>query len=774
MPTLHASYFTKRTAAQQVTLNRRETFFRRWALESSLFSQFDSDARDSDSGGNDSVGEPSESVYRRIESALEELDRRGGAATPTDLKGLLPTGVGDEVRGFILVELIKYDMALAADRGELRLVENYARELGDLLPAAIPLDLAMEEFQLAREHGEPTAVNGSRWLEVFGDDLLNIVELSEATAPLPHRGTMPDLPLGSQIDDFLVLRKLGRGAFAHVYLARQISMQRLIALKVSRGRGSESQTLAQFDHPNIVRVFDQRTLPDRSLHLLYMQYQPGGTLADVVRLVRETELSRRGGLLLESVDRNLLAAEQVAPENSVVRAWLATKEWPTVVAWIGVQLAQALEASHRRGVLHRDVKPANVLLSAEGIPKLADFNVSQAGAAGRAGATASFGGSVGYMAPEHLQAIQPASLDAPEVREPADLYSLGVLLWELWQGRRPFSVVRSATSWSEVVEQQMKSRERDLISPQRGNSASERVLERTLRTALARAANDRLGSCAEMSSRLRLAIHPQAANLFYPDQRTFRDWLAGLNPMSLVGVTVVAPHLFAAFFHYQYNANEIHQSAQPTLRAISPWLTAAAFAATIVLVAWYSRAIERALKSSREATARECDLDAALAVAERAAWFGGLGWAIAGLLFCVVLQLASVALSSTEWSHFFVSFLICGGVATVYPFFGLAWVGTHVYYPRMVRFSMDDDAFARRETKLIRLCERYLLLSVVIPLLGAALLLTSETASQSWVLAAICAGVMGVIASFYAYRSIVTTWAQMREVLASRLELAAE
>ena len=78
------------------------------------------------------------------------------------------------------------------------------------------------------------------------------------------------------------------------------------------------------------------------------------------------------------------------------------------------------------------MKPANVLLSAEGVPKLADFNVSMAGSAGRAGAAATLGGSIGYMAPEHLAAIGGMPGSTPDdVAEAADLYSLAVLLWEL-------------------------------------------------------------------------------------------------------------------------------------------------------------------------------------------------------------------------------------------------------------------------------------------------------------------------------------------------------
>src|SRR6202035_5658991 len=88
--------------------------------------------------------------------------------------------------------------------------------------------------------------------------------------------------VGDRLDDFYLLTRLGSGAFATVFLARQQSMQRLVALKVSASRGAEPQTLAQLDHPSIVRVFDQRQLPEAGLSLMYMQYVAGGTLQQVI------------------------------------------------------------------------------------------------------------------------------------------------------------------------------------------------------------------------------------------------------------------------------------------------------------------------------------------------------------------------------------------------------------------------------------------------------------------------------------------------------------
>ncbi len=378
-----------------------------------------------------------------LEACLERLVASGPMRDATQLREMLPPEDSD-LRRFVLLELIKLDMAMHAETGCPPCLQSYLTSFSDMISgASIPVDLVLEEIQLRKESGqEPTQEEYRNRFPQFESLINHLLRGTEVTSASGKLRKPPELAIGSEIDDFKILQKLGEGAFAQVFLARQISMHRLVALKVSSGVGDEPQALAQFDHPNIVRVFDQRTLSEPAATLLYMQYHPGGTLADVTAAVRNIGRDGKpfaGRVLLQTVDQNLLRAAQVVPDRSSVRQWVDSAEWPMVVAWLGVQLAGALQDAHRLEMLHRDVKPANVLLTAEGIPKLADFNVSDAGAAGRAGAAASFGGSIGYMAPEHLRAISAHALDAPQrVGKEADLYSLAILLWELWQGHRPF------------------------------------------------------------------------------------------------------------------------------------------------------------------------------------------------------------------------------------------------------------------------------------------------------------------------------------------------
>ena len=154
-----------------------------------------------------------------------------------------------------------------------------------------------------------------------------------------------------QIDDFDILMRLGQGAFASVFLARQRSMQRLVALKVSRDHGDETQTLAQLDHPNIVRVFDQRVLAERQLRLMYMQHVPGGTLQAVVDQVR-ADTGRRAQRARRSCRRSTRRWSSKGVRRRTIRRcggdW-RKRPGPQAVCWMGARLAAALDYAHRSG-----------------------------------------------------------------------------------------------------------------------------------------------------------------------------------------------------------------------------------------------------------------------------------------------------------------------------------------------------------------------------------------------------------------------------------------
>jgi hypothetical protein len=288
------------------------------------------------------------------------------------------------LRKLTLIELIKVDLELRWKENFPKRIEDYVAEFPELdsetgPPADLDLRGVPRPPRGRRRRGRhgllrtfPAA--GEPAAAAAGD---RRSQGASASALYP-RASVPEFEAGD--DDRRLpdpLPVLGKGSFASVYLAQQKSMQRRVALKVSPHKGQEPQTLAQLDHPCIVRVFDQRQVAAQRLRLLYMEFAPSGTLADVVKLVQQNPAPARSGQIL------VLAATQAMMKAGVpplsIAAWpkeIASAPWSQVVCRIGAKLAEALEYAHGRGILHRDIKPANVLIGADGWPKLADFNIS--------------------------------------------------------------------------------------------------------------------------------------------------------------------------------------------------------------------------------------------------------------------------------------------------------------------------------------------------------------------------------------------------------------
>ena len=149
----------------------------------------------------------------------------------SQLRRFLPDADPQTVK-FVLIELIKLDMAMVAETGTVPPIEFYLEALPEYLPGGeVPVDLVMEEVQLRRESGEtPPQEEYKNRFPQFDSVLVQLVGVAEATSAVKNRAAPPELEIGSQIDDFLIVQTLGSGAFAHVYLARQVSMARLVAL----------------------------------------------------------------------------------------------------------------------------------------------------------------------------------------------------------------------------------------------------------------------------------------------------------------------------------------------------------------------------------------------------------------------------------------------------------------------------------------------------------------------------------------------------------------
>ncbi|MBF6355753.1 protein kinase [Nocardia higoensis] len=565
------------------------------------------------------------------------------------------------------------------------------------------------------------------------------------TGPGPGRELDPldRIHVGQRVGDFDLLTGLGRGAFARVFLARQRSMQRLVAVKISADHGTEAQTLAQLDHDYIVRVFDQRLMDaqrgsgaaTRRLRLLYMQFLPGGTLLSVLRWVRNTRPAERDGkLLLAAVDAAMEEKGEIRPTDSSVRAEIAALSWPETVAWLGRRLAEALEYAATHEVLHRDVKPANVLLTAEAVPKLADFNISFSRNVSGASPVAYFGGSLSYMSPEQLEACHPGrARSAADLDTRADIFSLGVVLWELLTGAKPFddSTAGVGERSDDTTLEAMLERRRLGVDP----AALERVpadcpaaLRRVLLTCLESDRENRWASGEVLAKQLDLCLDQRARDLVDPKPGS---WRLRLRPW-IIPVLVIAigvPNLLASLYNIQHNqtliVSRMDEEAQRTFLIITGIVNSVFFPLGFLVVAYLSRsvlAVPRGLRKGRRydaETLRRARNDALL-LGERAVVIPFALWVLAGLTFPLALQLSTGGITANAVVHFLASLVVCGAIAASYPFFLATFYIVRCIYPIFLRHGEISAGDAVRLRALDRRCNGYLAVAASVPLLAVA------------------------------------------------------
>jgi hypothetical protein len=261
-----------------------------------------------------------------------------------------------------------------------------------------------------------------------------------------------EFPPAQVVGDFLIHSILGRGGMATVYLAEQRSTGRLVALKVSANRGTEARTLASLQHPNIVQVYTETIDVAHDRRLLCMQLVPGTTLERVLQALKPQGTTWTGADLLRTIDQLSTLPAVFDTDAARDRTELEHCGHAEAACWLIRKMAVALAHAHHQNVLHRDVKPGNVLLDRYGRPMLADFNVSldpqrKAGARGEI-----FGGTLDYMAPEHIDAFNPIKGVGPEVVDHrSDIYGLGLILFELLTGDLPFTPAASVATTPETL-----------------------------------------------------------------------------------------------------------------------------------------------------------------------------------------------------------------------------------------------------------------------------------------------------------------------------------
>ncbi len=348
----------------------------------------------------------------------------------------------------LLVALVKAEMNDRFSRGMEASVAAYLERFPRLtVHKDRVISLVYEEYCLREEAGDGPDVaefcaRYEPWKDSLASQLRCHLELSQLAGIAPRAPRYPKP--GALFEKFRLRSVIGRGGSAQVYLAEQTDLgNRLVALKISVDRGSEPAILGRLVHDHIIPVLTSAVEPESKLRGLCMPYKRGLPLDRVIKEINPA-CAPASARVLREVLRNVAPVPgEESPANCGEggggHGWLGFPEsgsYAEGVAWIGLELAQALAYAHEQKVLHLDVKPANVLLTGLDGPQLLDFNLSHDPHAATEAAAALRGGTLPYMAPEQLDAF----LDKERwgaVGSRADLYSLGLLLREMLTGQAP-------------------------------------------------------------------------------------------------------------------------------------------------------------------------------------------------------------------------------------------------------------------------------------------------------------------------------------------------
>lgn len=198
-----------------------------------------------------------------------------------------------------------------------------------------------------------------------------------------------------------IINRIGNGGMATVYKAKDITLNRFVAVKVLREEFTtdaefikrfniEAQSAASLAHPNIVSIFDVGQ--EDNIYYIVMELIQGKTLKEII-------------------------------DEDGVLPW----KWSLNIA---IQIASALETAHKHNIIHRDIKPHNIIITEDGVAKVTDFGIAKAVSNSTITAFGTTIGSVHYFSPEHARG---GYTDAK-----SDLYSLGVVMYEMLTGRVPF------------------------------------------------------------------------------------------------------------------------------------------------------------------------------------------------------------------------------------------------------------------------------------------------------------------------------------------------
>jgi serine/threonine protein kinase/Tfp pilus assembly protein PilF len=424
----------------------------------------------------------------------------------------------------------------------------------------------------------------------FVEDIANLFG-SESDRELSGSASAGASDVDTCIGDYRIIRELGRGGMGVVYEAEQISLRRNVALKIlpyaavldnralQRFR-NEVTAAAQLDHPNIVDIYAVGC--DRGVHHFAMKLIDGCSLYEIIRQLRHMRDSQvRFPASISSIVPNSndkmkfplqvpdpVPAESQSDVDTALQktTWRSRTKGESVgyfrsIAEFGGTVADALDFAHQRGIVHRDVKPSNLMIDSTGKAWIADFGLAQIETGTALTRTGDLLGTARYMSPEQIEGKR-VILD-----HRTDIYSLGVTLYELLTLQLPFEADNRQDLFRQILLDAPK-------SPREIQPSIPVDLETIVLKAMEKSTNDRYQSAAEMAADLQRFLNQETILARRPTTiQRFKKWtlrhpsVIYSTTITLLLLTVVSLIFSTLLWKANFQAQVNLKKAQDAIKA---------------------------------------------------------------------------------------------------------------------------------------------------------------------------------------------------------------
>jgi eukaryotic-like serine/threonine-protein kinase len=296
-----------------------------------------------------------------------------------------------------------------------------------------------------------------------------------------------------------ILERVGGGGMALVYKGQDLLLNRKVAVKILRQQyvhdeefirrfRREAQSAASLSHPNVVSIYDVGQ--EDEIHYIVMEYIEGITLNDLIK--------QRAPMQVEEAIN------------------------------IASQICDALDHAHHNGIIHRDIKPHNILIGRNGRVKVTDFGIARAASSSSITQTGSVIGSVHYFSPEHAKGTQAGEM--------SDLYSLGIVLYQMLTGKLPFS-------GESPISVALKHLQENVEAPRSVNPLIPQSVENLILKSMRKRPEERYQAAKEMMKDLETCLLPERRNEAKLQQLT-QDYPEDMDDESTRIIPAIRPHQY--------------------------------------------------------------------------------------------------------------------------------------------------------------------------------------------------------------------------------------